>query len=661
MLKKYKKEIIIPEVNKEIHPGDNFYNYVNDKWLKKTKIPDYESSFSVNEEIEEVIQKDLFSIISECEEIAAVPKKLHSFDSILKDTIGRFALSSNRSSVQKNSTETLKKGLQNLQCIRSIDDIGEVLGFFCRNKIQTIMGSFLQLERTKHDKSIYTLFLISGELGLPDISYYNATAPGKIRTLVSYIELIKKVCKLLDLEDLSDTATFESYFSAHIHGSSSDESFLIKGKDLNEQFKGFPWETFFTTLGINPWKDKIFRIQSKNYLKVLEKTFISTPLENFKKLFMLHLLLHALPILPPPYDDLHFEFYQKSLRGQKKKVAQKHLTLFLTQEYLTKPLSILYKKNYLKDSLKKEATHFIENIRSSALKQIESNNWLTLSTKSIAKEKVKDMVLSIAWPESYPKFTLPLLQTDNLLENIYLLSAYSTDEDFSLLNKSSIPGKVWKEPSYMVNAFYYNEINEFVVPAGSLLYPFFAREKEGEGEEKECSIGWNYGGLGCVIGHEMVHAFDDDGKEFDQHGFYNPWWKPRDNRRFHIISKKLVELYSNSKIYGMNINGTITLNENIADLGGFSIALEALKHHIQNYSEKERKYELQQFFLSYAVSWRTKEEKKKVLQSLIVDHHSPAELRVNNIVSQFQEWYDVFDIKVANKMYIAPEDRIKIF
>ena len=655
MLKKYKKEIIIPEVNTLIHPGDNFYNYVNDKWLHTAKIPDYQSSFSVNEEIEEVIQKDLFSIISECQKEASFAKsgkKLNSFDTILKDTIGRFALSSNRSSVQKNSIETLKKGIQNFQCIRSIDDIGEVLGFFCRNKIPTIMTSFLQLERTKHDKSIYTFFFISGELGLPDISYYNATAPGKIRTLISYIELIKKVCKLLDIEDISDTVTFESYFSAHINGSSNDESFLIKGSDLNKQFKGFPWETFFTTFGISPWKDKIFRFKSKRYLKVLEKTFIITPLENFKKLFMLHLLLHALPILPPPYDDLHFEFYQKSLRGQKEKIAQNYLTLFLTQDYLTKPLSILYRKNYLNDSLKKEATIFIENIRSSALKQIETNTWLEESTKLTAKEKVKDMILSIGWPESYPKFILPLLQTDNLLDNIYLLSAYSTDEDISLLNKTSIPGKVWKEPSYMVNAFYYNEINEFVVPAGSLLYPFF---------NSESSIGWNYGGLGCVIGHEMIHAFDDDGKDFDQHGFYNPWWKPRDNRRFHVISKKLIELYSNSKIYGMNINGIITLNENIADLGGFSIALEALKHYIKNYSEKERKYELQQFFISYAVSWRTKEEKKKVLQSLIVDHHSPAELRVNNIVNQFQEWYDVFDVKVANKMYIAPEDRIRVY
>ena len=324
------------------------------------------------------------------------------------------------------------------------------------------------------------------------------------------------------------------------------------------------------------------------------------------------------------------------------------------QSDLSKPLSILYKNYFLKDSFKRKATKFIEKIRISALKQIDSKtSWMEDETKKKAKKKVKDMILSIGWPDSYPKFKLPLLQTDNLLENIYLLSSNSTDEDISLFyKKTGIPGKFWDEPSYIVNAFYYNEINEFIVPAGSLFYPFFGSTK---------SKGWNYGGLGCVIGHEMIHAFDDDGKDYDEHGYYNPWWQPRDNRRFHVMSKKLIDLYNNSTIFGIHMNGKLTLNENIADLGGISIALEALKDEIKFMSEKEKKYELQQFFLSYAVSWRTKEEKQKVLQGFILDRHSPAELRVNNIVSQIDEWYDAFDIKVEDLLYIAPEDRIKIF
>ena len=262
------------------------------------------------------------------------------------------------------------------------------------------------------------------------------------------------------------------------------------------------------------------------------------------------------------------------------------------------------------------------------------------------------MILSIGWPENYYPLNLPQLQTDNLLENIYLLSSSSTLNDINLLNTISEPGEYWNEPSFMVNAFYYNEINEFIVPAGSLLYPFYATDK---------SLGWNYGGLGCVIGHEMVHAFDEDGREYDAHGYYKPWWKGIDNRRYHKLSKHLKDLYNESKIYNIHLDGNKTVNENLADLGGVSIALEALKSEIANKSEKEKIYEYQQFFISYAISWRTKEEKKKVLQSLIMDRHSPPEFRVNNIVCQFDEFYKAFNVEVANTMYVPPEERIRVF
>ena len=655
-LKKYKsrfeKNINIPEFNNDIHPGDNFYLHVNEHWIKHTKIPSYASSYSVNEEIEDIIEKDLYNLIEICYNYAKKGSPTKSEESILKDTIGRFALSALRNSVQKNSIQTLKSYLQNIHCIRSINDIGDILGFFCRNKIDTFLTTFLQLERTKSDKSVYTLYLSYGSLGLPDKSYYNATAPGKLRTLVSYIQLIKKLTKLLEIDDLSEIVSFESYFSANYEGIQNDESVLLKGYELLKDFDKFPWDNFFTSYGINDWKGKIYRIQSKRLFHILEKTFEVTPLEQFKKIFMLHMILHALPMLPPPYDDIHFEFYQKRLRGQKEKYSQKYLNLYLTKIYLTTPLSILYKKNYLKDSLKKKSINFIKKIQSSAIKQIEKNSWLQESTKSVAKEKVKDMVLSIGWPEFYYPLNLPQLQTDNLLKNIYLLSASSTQNDIILLNTSTIPGKFWTEPSFMVNAFYYNEINEFIVPAGSLMYPFYSENK---------SIGWNYGGLGAVIGHEMVHAFDEDGRDYNSHGLYNPWWLPRDNRRYNQLSKQLKKLYSSSKLYGVHLDGNKTINENLADLGGLSITLEALNHELQGRGEKEKIAELQQFFISYAISWRTKEEKKKVLQSLVVDHHSPPEFRVNNIVTQFDEFYTAFNVVVSNKLYIPPEERIKVF
>ena len=645
---KFKEIIKIPEFDKTINPGDNFYRYINNKWLVQTGIPKYESSYSVNEEIEDIIEKDLFKILKESSELKIQGSTVHTQ---LENLVGKLALSA-KNPVKKNSIDTLHRSLEKVKHINNIEDIGHILGNFTRLKIDTFIGTYLQLERTKENRSIYTLVISLGTLGLPDTSYYSATAPGKIHTLFAYIKMCSRLAKLIGVEDLTDAITLESFLSGHLHNAEQDESFLISGHNLSRMFTIFPFNSFFKSYGIVDWKKYTYRIESKNWLKILEKTFVSIPLHQWKQLFMLHLTLSSLTLLPAPYDTLYFEFYGKVLHDQEEKIKKQYLALSIVKEYATKPLSILYVKKYLHDNLKRDATKFIETIRSSAINHIKHNTWLYDDTKGYACEKLKHMKLCIGWPETYPPLIFPELTTDNLLENALLLSEASTEEDIAQLNKQSIVGKWWNEPAFMVNAFYYNEINEYIIPAAQLFFPFYGR-----------SLGWNYGGLGSIIGHEMVHAFDENGKEYDKYGLDKKWWHLRDNRRFNKLSNKLIELYNISRIDGRMIDGELTLSENIADLGGISIALGALNTELESkgFTISERKKELQDFFISYAVSWRTKEKRKKELEGLFMDKHSPAELRVNNIISQIDEWYEVFHIKETDKLYISPEKRIRIY
>uniref|UniRef100_A0A6C0IF84 Peptidase M13 C-terminal domain-containing protein n=1 Tax=viral metagenome TaxID=1070528 RepID=A0A6C0IF84_9ZZZZ len=629
------QKILIPPYDIKINPGDNFYLYVNNNWLNKINVPNYLSSYSVNEEIENNINIDLFSILDDCE------KNNDNEKNDFKTLIGNFILSSKSS--KSVSLNYLLSKIQNLNTIKTIDDIGEVLGYLCKHKINTLLETYLILERTKENKSIYTLVLNQGVLGLPDKYYY-------LNNLNVYQELCKHLSKLLKIDDISNSVILESFFSKYLNDTVTGE--LYEGNELLKEFPTFPWKSFFISYGIENFEKYIFRIEAIEWIRLLEKSFKLFPIEDFKQLFIFNMILHALPYLPEPFNTLNYQFFEKSLNGQKKKISQKHLTLLLCKEYISVPLSILYKEKFLKLSLKTKATKFIESIRKSSIEQIETNIWLQKKTKKEAVEKIKNMVLSIGWPEKYPKYNLSVINKNNLLENIYTLSSASVKEDIELLNKESKPGVTWKEPSFIVNAYYYNEINEFIIPAGTLFYPFFG---------DNCSLGWNYGGLGAVIGHEMIHAFDNDGKEYDEYGIRRKWWLSKDDYYYKIYSKKLIHLFNSSKIYDNHINGEKTLNENIADLGGLSVALEALKKEIKLYDKKKEKYELQQFFLSYAVSWRTKDEKKRVLENLITDVHSPPELRVNNIVNQFDEWYEVFDIKVGNKMFIEPHKRIRVF
>jgi putative endopeptidase len=240
------------------------------------------------------------------------------------------------------------------------------------------------------------------------------------------------------------------------------------------------------------------------------------------------------------------------------------------------------------------------------------------------------------------------------LENLLQLGAWQTAYEISRLGEKRVNQKDWDEPVFAVNAYYYTQSNEMVIPLGSLYWPFYS---------STAPLGWNYGGLGCILAHESTHAFDKEGKEYDPDGFPKKWWTPSDNRAYNKKTKSLIQLFSSQKILDNAVSGSLTLSENIADLGGMAIALDALRKHLEQHkvSEEDCKKAYQQFFLSYAVSWRVKEKPEKTLQSLFLDHHAPPSLRVNLIVSQFDEWYKAFDILETDPMYIPPEKRIRIF
>ena len=215
--------------------------------------------------------------------------------------------------------------------------------------------------------------------------------------------------------------------------------------------------------------------------------------------------------------------------------------------------------------------------------------------------------------------------------------------------------KTWDDPVFAVNAYYYNQGNRLILPSGIVNWPFYCSSIK--------AIAWNYGALGAVIGHEITHAFDVDGMIYDSEGKIHQWWTQNDYKEYIKKTKAIINLFNKGIHFNHKVNGKLTLSENISDLGGIAISLDALKK-----SQIERKLnnddiinELKIFFISYAVSWRIKERRKKAIQSLFIDRHAPSHLRVNYIVNNFDEWYLAFNIQPKNKLYIPPEERIIIF
>jgi predicted metalloendopeptidase len=327
------------------------------------------------------------------------------------------------------------------------------------------------------------------------------------------------------------------------------------------------------------------------------------------------------------------------------------LTLHLSKHWLGASLGSLFIGKYVSKEIKQQAKSIALEIRDSAITIVSSTEWLDESTRQKAMNKIRSIYFGVAYPSVIKKDKYTQLHPEQMIKNILLLSELDFKDEMKKIN-TELHSDEWEDDVFAVNAYYYNEGNRLILPAGTLRWPFF---------DTRASDGWNFGGLGCAIGHEISHAFDEDGKDFDEHGNKNVWWSRGEQVKYHKKTKALIELYNRTIHSGQHVNGVLTLSENIADLCGVSIALGALKRRLKGMPSHIAKKELCDFFTSYAVSWRTKEKKEKVAQSLIIDVHAPPSVRVNNIVCQFQEWYDCFDIQPGDHLYKDPTERIRIF
>jgi putative endopeptidase len=627
----------------------DFYLCVNKSWLRSVHVPPFKAAFGVSEEIEQHIEKQLFHLAT---------KSQHAFRKVsttktLDTMIGGIVDAALKTANQPNNIQFLQAQLGRLHCLETKEDIAKVLGDFCRSRIGTLFridGTYLDTQQGK-----YCLQIRRGSIGLPDRLYYEDTSPGRYKTVYFYKQYLDKVSERLGLPPLSPVVDIEKKLAPYILMKKISETPKEKhGTVLESTYRHIPWDALFKAYGVNDWRRRVFRVESDEWISIVDKLFANEEVAFWRLVFTSQLIHHSIAYLPPPYDDFHYEFFRKRLRGQAMKLPQKYLMLEVLTEYASPFLSKLYKEQFLTESFRDRASKFAKEIQSAAVHRLHSVEWLSPKTREAAKEKVQTMILSIAFPDSFEVTPLPEVNPECLLETICSLERWKSEDEVRRLGTQRNDRKGWDDPIYAVNGYYYSEDNELIIPAGSLFPPFYDESKP---------LGWNYGGVGVIMGHEITHAFDEEGKEYDPSGKRKSWWTPTDTKHYEEKTNQISKLYSAQKLFGKPVDGESTLSENIADVGGLAIALDALNLELEkrNASLQERKKAYQQFFISYAVSWRIKEKKEKQLHGLLVDRHAPTPLRVNLVVNQFQEWYDAFDIKENSPMYIEPPKRVKIF
>jgi len=642
----------IPPERDNIKPGDNFYKYVNANWLQHVHMPPFSSSYGVSEEIEADIDKKLFSIIKDSHNAV----KSDSLIKLPKSTrlIGTLAESTLNTPNQKNSVKFVKSMIASFNCMRDINDVSSVLGEFIKFKVKSLLTVFT-LPMESKSKNLRLSFTV-GELGLPDSQYYLEKSSKNIKILVEYTKLLKKIGDDMNISDIDSIVSLEHMAANELKVSQADDEILMTGAEIEKKYPNISWIKLVKTAfgwSEDTWRSSKILVLSSHWLKSLNTWFSTLTVTQLKTWLMASFALYVLPILPPPYDDWHFELFHKKLRDQTEKTPQYQLTLNLTKHWLHESLGERFIDRFISPSIKTNVTSLAKEIQNMAIERIKVTEWLEPSTRRKSVQKISLTYLGIGYPSKFKKTSFDNISPSNLVLNILTLGSEESKKDLATMN-TELKVKEWDDSVFAVNAYYYNEGNRLIIPAGILQWPFF---------HIAASDGWNFGGIGATIGHELTHSFDIDGKDYDIHGNLHPWWTPNDNKHYNAITKQLIKLYTNTSQFNQHINGTLTLSENIADLGGLAISLAALKKRLdtKKVSSETRKKELMDFFKSYAVSWRTKEKKEKALQSLFMDVHAPPEFRVNNIVCQFDDWYECFDVKVGDAFFKAPDNRIRIF
>tara|TARA_B110000977_G_scaffold196514_1_gene277036 strand:- start:522 stop:2366 length:1845 start_codon:yes stop_codon:yes gene_type:complete len=591
-------------------PQNNFYDYVNSNWTKQTIIPTNKSSISNTEIIKNKTNHQLKEIIIKLPKKNIIKKYYNSFTNIKKRN---------------------KMGFQPIIKYLNLIDTSSnytILKLFLVLGIPTMFDLDKSVDLYKNKK--YFCFLTEDNSGLP-VFYYKHKKYKSIQ--LKYKELIKKIFKLIDEEDES--------IKIYKTEKKLAEKMLtpLEQKDFKKLFNKVnrknvlnnELNNLLTAFNI---PDMIL-IDNLNYFKYIQKV-LQTDLKSF---FKWKLLLFSAQYLSEDFTDLLFNFYNKSLLGIKKKSPCWLEGINFINMTVSELLGEKYRKKHFTLKEKNHVTKMIKNIKESLKNKITNSDFMTSKTKKNALLKIKTLKYKVGYPKKYNKYKKlkahehPL---DNLLEyNKYCFIKYILPKINKKINKTH-----WEMDCYRVNAYYEPVYNQIVIPAGILQPPYY---------DINADNALNYGAIGTIIGHELTHGFDDTGKQFNENGIMKNWWIKSNAQKYTRKLKLLITQYDNYKLYNEKINGKLTIGENIADLEGFKIAFDAflkLKNYsIDNVSPEKR------FFIAFAISWRSKQTKKALLLKMLYDTHSPAQIRVNGVLSNIPQFYKEYCVHKEDEMY----------
>lgn len=643
-------------MNLKVKPGDDFYNYANGTWIKNNPVPQKEvrwgsfnllRDFNVNA-IKTILQK-------------AMEDKTAAQGSVIRRVGDFYAAGMDSIDIEKRGYTPIKSALESIATIS--DKQGVITEM---NKLRTTgYGSPIfgfSIGQDKKDVETMIPQLSQGGITLPDRDYY-LVANGRNKQITdAYKTYIQTLFTLTGSSTVMATENAESIFKLEKKLAAAQLS-RVEMRDAYKTYNKLQLEDFDkTTAGLN-WRkiladlkvtgeDSVI-VNNPAFFKTIAELLNTVPLQQWKTYLQWQVLKSSASYLSTAFVDASFNF-NKMLSGQKIPTPRWQQISSLTDGSIGELLGQLYVKEYFKPEAKQRMAELVANLRKAFAERIKNLEWMSPETKQKAQAKLAAFNPKIGYPEQWKNYDGLVIKKDLFFENVKNVNEWNYNYMISQLGKP-IDRNRWGMTAPTVNAYYNATMNEIVFPAGILQFPFF---------DANADDAINYGGIGAVIGHEMSHGFDDNGSKYDADGTLRNWWTADDRQRFEEKTNKLVKQFDGYTVQdSINVNGRLTLGENIGDLGGLNVAYAAFKMTTQGKGTKKIDGFTpdQRFFLSWAQVWRGNILPEAEAQRIITDTHSPDPYRTIGAPVNMDAWYKAFNIKAGDKLYKKPAERISIW
>jgi len=641
-----------------IKPGDDFFHYANGNWIKNNPIPPDKTRYGAFDELTENNLLQIKEIVE-----SSMNDKTKPFGST-KQKIGDFYESGMDSvRIETLDIQPLLPYLERISKINNKEELIKELAYFHTYRIFPFFVTY----GAQDDKNstMVILHIGQGGLGLRDRDYYISEEPRMKEIRQKYIDFISKMFILIGNETAQaekkaqtimslETKLAEISYSRYELREPEKNYHKIVSSELINICPYFDWMSYFNGLGFN---DNSFEINvtQKPYFEKLGDVLSGIPLEDLKAYFEWNLIRSTSGYLSDKFIEAGFDFWGKFLSGQKEQKPRWKRVLETVNGSLGELLGQLYVEKYFPPQAKERIYNLVLNLKDAFYDRIQALSWMSDATKKSALAKLQSMNIKVGYPDKWRDYSGLQITKESFFENCMNANRFNYLYNLSQVGKP-VDRQRWGMSPQTVNAYYSSNMNEIVFPAGILQPPFFFAD----GDDAV-----NYGGIGVVIGHEMTHGFDDQGRKYDKDGNLNDWWNETDAENYKKITSKLEEQFNNFYINdSLKVDGKLTLGENISDLGGITIALYALQKVWKKNPPPESIdgfTPLQRFFLSYAQIWRGDIRTKELMRRLKEDVHSPSIARVNGIVYNVPEFYKAFKIEPTDKLYKKPEERVSIW